>query len=422
MTPPLLVRNGWLPETATLVHLLAVDGKISAMGPEITPPARCVILEAEGMAIIPPFVNGHTHAAMTLFRGFGDDMPLMEWLQTRIWPAEARLSPEDVYWGTRLACLEMIRSGTACFADMYWHYHAVAQAVEDAGIRAWVGSILIDVAGAEQAREFQELACRNLAENSRYSQRVRFSLSPHAIYTVSGESLRWLGEFSQRHQVLAHIHLSETQHEVQECLRHHGLRPAFYLDKMGLLTPRSLLAHGVHLDEAELDLIAQRQATLVTNPVSNMKLAVGGVFPYGRAHARNIPMAMGTDGAASNNSLDILQDVKILALLQKHHEQDPTVLPAAQAIALATGRRAPLLGCSGRVAVGENADFLLMRREEVEMTPEHCFSSNLIYAMTGHQVDSMVVDGRVLMTHRHIPGEEEVRREVTARVHRLCQL
>lgn len=422
MSLPLFVQNAWLPASGELVNLVALDGVIQAVGPYVNPPpGPSTLLQAGGLAIVPPFVNGHTHAAMTLFRGFGDDMPLMEWLQTRIWPAEAKLSEEDVYWGTRLACLEMIRSGTACFVDMYWHYHAVARAVEDAGIRAWVGSILIDIGGPEQAQQFRHLAEKNFEENQRYSSRVNFSLSPHAIYTVSGDSLSWLADFSQKQGALTHIHLSETQHEVNECLRHHGMRPAFYLDQRGLLSPLTLLAHGVHLDDDELDLIAARGATLVTNPVSNMKLAVGGVFPYVRANGRNIAMAIGTDGAASNNSLDLLQDVKILALLQKHAEQDPTVLPASEAVALVTGSRAPLLGLSGRIAPGEKADFLLMRRHEVEMTPEHCFTSNMIYASTGHQVDSMVVDGKIIMHHRLIAGEDEVRHEVIDRAKGLCQ-
>ncbi|MBF0612714.1 MAG: amidohydrolase [Magnetococcales bacterium] len=422
MSLPLFVQNAWSPSSGESVNLLVQDGIVQAVGPNVNPPAGpSNILQAKGMALVPPFVNGHTHAAMTLFRGYGDDMPLMEWLQTRIWPAEARLSEEDVYWGTRLACLEMIRSGTACFADMYWHYHAVARAVEDAGIRAFVGSILIDVAGEEQARQFQYLAEKNLEENSRYSTRVQFSLSPHAIYTVSGPSLSWLADFSQKHQVLTHIHLSETRHEVEECLRQHGMRPAFYLDQKGLLSPLTLLAHGVHLNEDELDLIASRGATLVTNPVSNMKLAVGGVFPYARAHHRRIPMAMGTDGAASNNGLDLLQDVKILALLQKHADGDPTVLPASQAFEILTGSRAPLLGLSGQIAAGEKADFLLMRRHDVEITPEHCFTSNLIYAMTGHQVDTMVVDGHILMTDRQIPDQDEIRHEVSHRAERVCK-
>ncbi|MBF0283944.1 MAG: amidohydrolase [Magnetococcales bacterium] len=421
MSESLFVNHAWLPESGAFVSLRVVDGRIAAMGAETAPQPGDRVLEARGMAITPGLVNGHTHAAMTLFRGFGDDMYLMEWLKTRIWPAEARLTEEDVYWGTKLACLEMIRSGTVCFQDMYWHFHGMARAVEEMGLRVGCGAVMIDVAGPEQAEKCKREAQQQWEESARYSKRVKFVLTPHAIYTVSAESLRWTAEFSQRHGVPVHIHLSETHHEVEECLKQHGVRPAFLLDRVGLLTPLVYLAHGVYLDDDELDLIARRGATLVTNPISNLKLAVGGIFPYARAAARGIPVALGTDGAASNNTLDMFQDLKIFALMQKHREGDPTVLPAAEAWAAATGSRAPVFGQSGRIGVGEAADFLLIRRDVPEMTPEHCFTSNLVYSATGAVVDSVVVDGRVLMQGRHVEGEEAIRQEARERAKRVCQ-
>ncbi|MBF0294326.1 MAG: amidohydrolase [Magnetococcales bacterium] len=418
----LFIKNALLPEQG-MRHIRIDGGRIQAMGQDLECPAGAEVLDAGGMAAVPGLVNGHTHAAMTLFRGFGDDMPLMQWLQTRIWPAEARLTEEDVYWGTRLACLEMIRSGTVAFEDMYWHFHGMARAVEESGLRVGVGAVMIDIAGEAQGEQCRRDAERYHAESSRYSSdRVRFTLTPHAIYTVSPRSLRWCAEFSERHEVPVHIHLSETQHEVEECLKNHGVRPAVHLDRQGLLTPRVMLAHGVWLDDAELDLIAERGATLVTNPVSNMKLAVGGIFPYVRAAARGIPIALGTDGAASNNTLDLFQDLKLFALVQKHASHDPTVLPAHEAWEVAIGARAPLLGQSGRLAPGEKADLLLLRHTAPEMTPEHDLISNLVYVATGHVVDSLIASGRVLMNNRIIPGEEEVLREVRARIERLCRL
>ncbi|MBF0399924.1 MAG: amidohydrolase [Magnetococcales bacterium] len=415
----LTIENAWLPGQG-LIRMQVEAGRIVAMGADLLPPPDGERLDAQGMAIVPGFVNGHSHAAMTLFRGFGDDMPLMEWLQTRIWPAEARLSEEDVYWGTRLACLEMIRSGTLYFEDMYWHFHGMARAVEASGIRAGLGAVLIDVAGEEQARQCQYQAEKLCEEAKGYSDRVRFTLTPHAIYTVSGSSLRWVGDFAARHDLVVHIHLSETLHEVEQCVQAHGLRPAFYLDRLGLLHPNILLAHGVHLDAAELDLIARQGATIVTNPVSNMKLAVGGVFPYRQAADRQIPIALGTDGAASNNTLDMFQNMKLFSLLQKHADQDPTVLPAEEAWAIATGCRAPIFGQSGRLAVGEKADFILLRHTLPEVTPTHHLISNTVYAATGHVVDTVVVDGRVLMHNRHVEAEEEICHEVRVRAKRLC--
>ena len=416
----LFIQNAWSPEQGA-VHIHIQEGHIAGMGADLLPPASVPILDAKGMAVVPGFVNGHTHAAMTLFRGFGDDMPLMDWLQNCIWPAEARLTEEDVYWGTRLACVEMIRSGTLSFEDMYWHFHGMARGVEKSGIRAGIGAVMIDVEGEKQAQACQQLAERLIEEVKAYSDRIHFTLTPHAIYTVSTKSLRWIADFAEKHDTLVHIHLSETPFEVDQCLREHGVRPAIYLDQQGLLHPRVLLAHAVHLDEQELDLIAERGATVVTNPVSNMKLAVGGVFPYRKVASRNIPMALGTDGAASNNGLDMFQDMKVFALLQKQAEKDPTVLPAAEAWAIATGRKAPALGHSGRVAVGEKADLLLLHHEKTEVTPNHHFFSNMVYAATGHVVDTAIVAGQILMQNRRVQEEEEIRHEVRERAINLCK-
>ncbi|MEO5330704.1 MAG: amidohydrolase [Magnetococcus sp. YQC-5] len=415
----LFIRNAWLPEHGT-VQIHIDHGRIQAMGADLSPPLQAELLDAKGMAVVPGLVNGHTHAAMTLFRGFGDDMPLMQWLETRIWPAEARLTEEDVYWGSRLACLEMIRSGTVAFEDMYWHFHGMARAVEESGLRAGVGAVMIDIAGPQQAEACKRLAEQTFDESQRYSDRIRFTLTPHAIYTVSPSSLRWTADFSAKHDLPVHIHLSETRHEVEECLNKHGVRPAFHLDRQGLLTPRVILAHGVWLDDDELDLIAQRGATLVTNPISNMKLAVGGVFPYTKAASRGIPMALGTDGAASNNALDLFADLKTFALIQKHAQQDPTTLPAHAAWLVATGAKAPLLGQSGRIAPGEKADLLLIKHDAPEMTPCHDLISNLVYVATGHVVDTVIVAGKILMQNRVIPGEAELLDEVRARARRLC--
>ncbi|MBF0448254.1 MAG: amidohydrolase [Magnetococcales bacterium] len=415
------IKQAWLQEGG-LVDLHLVDGKISAMGSDLPPLPGARTFNAQKMAMVSGLVNGHTHAAMTLFRGFGDDMPLMEWLQTRIWPAEARLTEEDVYWGTRLACLEMIRSGTVAYEDMYWHFHGMARAVEESGMRAGVGAVMIDVAGADQARHCKEQAIQYLEESNRYSQRVKFTLTPHAIYTVSSDSLRWTAEFSEQHTLPIHIHLSETQFEVEECLKKNGLRPAAYLDRLGLLTPRTILAHGVFLDDDELDLIAERGSTIVTNPVSNLKLAVGGIFPYKRAAQRGIPIGLGTDGAASNNNLDMFQDVKTFALIQKHADNDPTSVPAPEAWKVATGIYAPLLGQgSGEIKVGENADMLFLRRQDPELIPDHDLVSNVVYSATGHVVDTVVIDGRIVMENRHIEGEEEVLKEASQRAEILCR-
>ena len=270
------------------------------------------------MALVPGLVNAHTHAAMTLFRGYADDLPLMEWLTKHIWPVEKQLDDEDIYWGTRLACVEMIRTGTTSFWDMYWRAEATARAVEDAGVRAVAGSPLIDdgdPAKSERACADAERSLARVAEANGALARPGFA--PHAIYSLSERSLRWIAERANELDVPVQIHLSETEEEVNGSLAEHGKRPAFYLDEIGMLGPRTLLAHGCWLDRSELDLIAERGATVVTNPVANLKLAVGRVFPYTDAREAGVALGLGTDGPGSNNSLDLLASAKAFALLQK---------------------------------------------------------------------------------------------------------
>lgn len=390
------------------VGLRAANGLIADIGPGVEPQPGDEHLDAAGSILVAPMVNGHTHAAMTLFRGYGDDLPLMRWLEEKIWPIERRLKPEDVYWGTRLACLEMIRTGTARFWDMYWHAPAAARAVADAGIRATVAAPLIDIDG--RSKEMREAAVRSLDELVGAGERIDAGLAPHAIYTVTEDSLRWIAELAVDRGFPVQIHLSETEQEVTECLAAHGERPARYLDRVGLLSPRTVLAHGVWLDDDELELIAERGAVVVTNPVANLKLAVGGVFPYPRARAAGVHVGLGTDGPGSNNSLDLFSDMKVLALLQKHAAKDAAAIDAIETWEIATGRRAPLLGAAPGLEVGQPADFLLLRAGAPELSFGE-LPAALVYAASGAVVDTTVVAGRVLMRD----GEIEDAKEVLAR-------
>jgi 5-methylthioadenosine/S-adenosylhomocysteine deaminase len=400
------------------IRLRVEDGTIARIGPRIRPRDGDEVIDAEGMAIVPGLVNGHTHAAMTLFRGHGDDLPLMEWLRKVIWPVEARMEEEDVYWGTRLACVEMIRTGTVRFWDMYWHPAGTVRAVEESGVRATISAPLVDHGDAPESVGVPELARRSIDEIGEPRDLVVPALGPHAIYTVSEEGLSWIAEASEERGLPVNIHLSETEDEVVRCVSEHGVRPAEYLDRIGLLSPRTLLAHGTWLDESELALVAERGATVVTNPVANLKLAVGRVFPYRAARRHGIPVGLGTDGAGSNNSLDLLQDVKVLALLQKHEARDASAMPAEEAWGIATGQAAPLLGASGRIAEGEAADFLLVRSDTPELGVGD-FHADLVYAASGSVVDTTVVNGRVLMRGGVVDGADEVLAGARERCERL---
>ncbi|MGI8460396.1 MAG: amidohydrolase [Solirubrobacterales bacterium] len=427
-----------LAVTGSLVGGLAIGlrvehGRIAEIGPDIRPAAGDQVLDGAGTALVRGLVNGHTHAAMTLFRGYGDDMPLIEWLEQRIWPAEAKLTDEDVYWGTRLACVEMIRTGTIAFWDMYWRAGETARAVADAGIRAVIGAPLIDRGdvGSGGLREAARAILDEVAATSA-PERISGALAPHAIYTVSAEGLGWVAETAAERELPVHIHLSETESEVAECVAQNGVRPVPYLDGLGLLGPRTVLAHGVWVDEAELDLIAERGVTVVTNPVANMKLAVGGPFPYLEARQRGVRVGLGTDGAGSNNSLDLLADAKHFALIQKHAAGNPAAVTAEETWAIATGMRSPLLATGGYLvpevpgtevpgtlfAAGEPADFLLVRADSPELTPGELIP-NLVYAASGSVVDTTVVAGRVLMRGGVVDGADEVREQALAQARRL---
>jgi 5-methylthioadenosine/S-adenosylhomocysteine deaminase len=410
---PLAVRGARLG--GEMVGLRCEAGLIAAIGPEVEPLPGEETIEAGGAPLVAPLLNGHTHAAMTLFRGSGGDLPLMPWLREKIWPVEKRLQPEDVYWGTRLACAEMIRSGTTRFWDMYWHPEEVARAVADAGIRATVGAPLFD-AGGDPA-ELRETAATSLDRLAGCGPAVRPSLTPHSIYTVSEGSLLWVAELAAEREVAVHIHLSETEAEAEECLREHGVRPALYLDRLGLLGERTVLAHGVWLDRAELELIAARGCTVVANPAANMKLAVGGVFPLPAARAAGVATGLGTDGAGSNDSLDLLADLKAFALIQKHAAGDPTAIDAAEALAVATGARAPLLGAEP-LRPGAAADFLLLDAAAPELGIGE-LAADLVYAASGAVVDTTVVGARVLMRGGMIPGLEEIVARAAERARRL---
>ena len=381
------------------------EGEIVAIGPEVVARLGDETIEAGGAPLVAPLVNGHTHAAMTLFRGSGGDLPLMPWLQERIWPVEARLEEEDVYWGARLACAEMIRGGTTRFWDMYWQPEATARAVADAGIRATIGAPLFDHDGDPVGMRARAL--HSLERLSDLGPAVAPALAPHSIYTVSEPSLRWIAELGAERRLPIQIHLSETEQEVEACLAEHGLRPALYLDSVGMLSERTVLAHGVWLDREELELIAARGCTVVANPVANMKLAVGGVFPYPAASAAGVEIGLGTDGAGSNDSLDLLADLKLFALTQKHAAADATAIAASEAWAIATGGRAPLLGAGRPLTVGAAADFLLLRPDAPELAIGE-LASNLVYAASGAAVATVVSGGRVLMRGGELPELGEI--------------
>ena len=396
----ILIRNVLLNNATT--DVLIEGNEFTGISPGINAQADTVI-DGTNKAIMPPFSNAHTHAAMTLMRGFADDMLLEPWLKEKIWPTENNLTADACYWGTRLACLEMIRSGTTFLNDMYWFCEETARAVQDSGIRAAIATPFIDLGIREKAEEMKRETKKHLERINH--DRITKVLGPHAIYTVSEENLRFIADLAEQEGLHIHIHLSETEHEVEECLKKTGKRPVHYLDACGLLGPRTIAAHAVWLDDEEIALLKERDVGIAACPVSNMKLSVKGMFPYQKC--KDLRIGIGTDGAASNNSLSMFDEVKTLALAQKMYN-GPDVLPAHTAYKLATSGGASLFGIESGIEEGKPADCILIDLNMPQMTPCHDITSHMVYAADPSCVDTTICDGRILMRDRIIEDEERI--------------
>jgi 5-methylthioadenosine/S-adenosylhomocysteine deaminase len=384
---------------------VAVEGnRITGVGNEIRERAE-VVINARGKAVLPGLINAHTHLSMTLLRGVADDMPLMKWLETKIWPIEKNLKAEDCYAGALLGCLEMIKSGTTCFADMYFYMEDVARAVEESGVRGVLSYGIVEQ-GDPKRRESELRTGENLVKNwhGKAEGRILTMFGPHAPYTCSPECLTKVKELAKKYDVGIHTHLSETRDDVKQIVKKYGKRPVKHLDSIGFLGPEVLAAHCVWLTENEIKLLRERGVKPVHNPVSNMKLG-SGVAPVPEMLAAGIPVALGTDGAASNNSLDMFKEMKFAALLNKAYRLDPVAVPAMSALEMATVNGATALGMGdelGSIEVGKKADLVLVDLEKPHLTPLHNLISHLVYSAVGGDVETTIVDGRILMLERRV--------------------
>ena len=378
-------------------------------------------IDARGKILVPPFYNGHTHAAMNLLRGFADDLQLMDWLQNHIWPAEAHLDDAIVYAGTRLSILEMIKSGTVFFNDMYWYAPAVLRAAEDMKVRAAIARQAIETSpGVNNPTNVESNAALEDMIGG-CSDRVFLTYAPHAIYTVCGDSLREMHEKAAAEKSYYHIHVAETRTEMETCAKlHGGMTPIAYLDSLGVLDARTVMAHCVHLTDDDIRIIRERDAVIVHNAQSNLKLD-SGFFPFKRAVTEGgCRTILGTDGCSSNNSMSMFSEMKTAALLAKTVADDPTVAPAAQILQMATADGAAAFGIdAGVIAEGKLADALLLDASNSLLVPGFNLASDLVYAADSSCVDTVICDGNVLMTNRVVPGEADIiaaAREAAARL------
>lgn len=414
----ILIKNAY--HEGRQIDLLITGSRIDHIAEHIDLPMGATLIDATDMAVIPGLINTHTHAAMTLHRGYGDDLPLITWLQDYIWPVESNMTAHDVYVGARLACLEMIKTGTTCFLDMYMHPKETARAAEEMGLRAMISYTLFDQGNSERAKLDRKRSHEYLNYFSTLSNRIDFNLGPHAIYTVSGKQLQFCHQFATEHNVKIHLHLSETKGEVDECVRLHGTTPVRYLERLGILGPNLILAHVVWIDEEEMELLAKYGVSVVHNPASNMKLASGYAFEYERMKDKRIKLGLGTDGCSSSNNLDMFHAMRLASLLGKVWRFDSTAVSARDIFASATSVGADILGLNiGRIEEGRLADLCLVSLNRPEMIPLNDLVSNLVYSASGSSVDTVIVDGRILMRGGHVEGEEEIMREARVVAQRI---
>ncbi len=357
-------------------------------------------------ALIPGFINTHTHAAMSLLRGLADDLPLMTWLQDHIWPAEAKfVSPEFVYTGTQLAMAEMLRCGTTCFNDMYFFPDQAARATNVAGMRATIGMILIEFPTA-WAQNSDEYFAKGLALHDEYRNHplINTALAPHAPYTVSDESLQRALTYADELNIPIHMHLHETADEVNQEIEKTAQRPLARLHKLGLLSPRLLAVHMTQLNSDEIELIGKTGVHIIHCPESNLKLA-SGFSPVGGLQAAGVNLALGTDGAASNNDLDMLSEMRTAAQLAKAVSGDASALPAHKALEMATLGGARALGIDsevGSLTIGKAADITAIDLGQLESQPVYHPVSQIVYTASRHQVSDVWVAGKQLLKARQL--------------------
>ncbi|ABE52105.1 amidohydrolase family protein [Methanococcoides burtonii] len=404
----IIIKNGYVltmdPEVDDIPNGVVVieGGKIVEVA-ETTSATANTVIDAQGGVVMPGFVNTHTHAGMTLFRGYADDLPLAQWLQEHIWPAEAELTASDVLAGTRLACLEMIKSGTIAFADMYFFMEEVGKAVEECGLRAALSYGMIELWDDEKGTNELKKGREFVKEwNGKAEGRISVMYGPHAPNTCSKEFLSKVKEQAIADNVKIHIHVLETEAELNQMKEQYGMCSVNMLDTIDFFGPGVLAAHCIWLSDGDMDILADNNVNIAHNPVSNMKLA-SGVAPVMKLLDKGANVCLGTDGCASNNNLDMFDEMKTAALLQKVDTMDPTALPAKQVLEMATVNGAKALDInSGVLRKDYNADVIIIDMNKAHLSPLFDVPSQLVYSATGNDVRTTIVNGVVLMDERKV--------------------
>lgn len=421
----ILIRNGMVlaDGSARRADVAVAGDRIVAVGEVEADGQWERVIDADNFAVMPGFVNTHGHAAMTLLRGIGDDLPLMQWLEREMWPREARLNEDDVYWGTKLAIGEMLKGGTTTFSDMYFHMDGAARAVEESGIRAVLSRGLVVTSEAEGKEKLAESRAFVQKWHGAAGGRISTMLGPHASYTCPPECLRQIAALSDELAVPVQIHLCETEAEVKNSLNEHGMTPVALVAATGLFNRPVLAAHCVHLSEEDIDILAGNSVRIAHNPGSNLKLG-SGIAPVPRFLERGLIVGLGTDGAASNNNLDMMEEMRLCALIHKGLQREPTLIPAATALAMATemGAKALFLSELGQIAPGYKADLLLINLDKLHLTPRTNILSHLVYAAQPGDISLVMADGVVVVEEGMLVNmdEKEIMAEASRCSRHIC--
>ena len=392
--------------------ILIEDGVISRVlpiGNELVADPSAEILDCTGRAALPGFVNMHTHGAMSLMRGIGEDIAFHAWLD-KIWDVESRIDEEYVYHATKAACLEMIKTGTTTFNDHYWYMPMAYKAAMEMGLRPVLAYVICDRNDREES-ERQKVQCVEMYESSlQWEEPARFCIAIHAIYSVSEEMILWATRFAREHGLRIHIHLSETRKEVEDCKKqHNGMSPVEYLDALGVLGEDVIAAHTLWLSGNDVRILGERKVTCVHNVNSNLKLASGYRFLYNELRDAGANICLGTDGCASSNNLDMLETMKTSAMIQKAWRDDPSAMPIDEIMAMATSNAGKALGLPlGRLEEGNVADILIVDTTGYSFLSPAPFEANLIYSAHSECLESVICNGRFVMRDRVVPGEEQI--------------
>ena len=399
------------------VDIYIHDGIIAGITPSVpgtfpSPAEKYETVDCSSKAVLPSFINMHTHAAMSMMRGVGEDINFHEWL-ARIWQIESGITPEYVYYATRLACLEMIKTGTATFNDQYWHMPQARKAALEMGIRPVLSYVLCDRMNPAESKIQIRECIRHYEESLKWPEKSQFVISVHAIYSVCEEAIVWAAGFAAEHGLKLHVHLSETEKEVLDCkAAHNGMTPVEYLESLGFFSPDVIAAHSLWLSDKDVEILGRHGVNCVHNINSNLKLTSGYRFRYNELRDAGANVCLGTDGCGSSNNLDMLEAMKTAAMVQKAWREDATAMPLNELFATGTSNGARALGLnSGSLEVGRIADLMLVDIDNWNFISTAPTLANFIYSAHSDCIDSLMCNGRWIMKNRMVDGERDIIRD-----------